>query len=285
MPRETQPARRIRSPARSSTPSASATRSPAISSRRSFTSGFNEDLSRRIVWDGVFPAHRRAADADQFSLRAARRRGHALRARQRAGRVVGHVRGQGPRRARPRVCSIAARRRTRVRRSSRRSDRRSSGACACRPVLIGTDATHDIPLPDNVRRYYYPGTTHGGGRGGFQRRRGARRAGRLRVARQSESRSGHDARTDAGAHRVGRRRARRRPPAAIRGSTAANSCPRRKAAVGFPDIPGLVFTNSPVNPVLDYDFGPGFHANDLSGVISTAPAADRAGHSRRTSRR
>ena len=36
------------------------------------------------------------------------------------------------------------------------------------PGLIGTDATLDIPLPDNVRRYYYPGTTHGGGRGGFQ---------------------------------------------------------------------------------------------------------------------
>ena len=28
---------------------------------------------------------------------------------------------------------------------------------------VGTDAARDIPLPDNVRRYYYPGTTHGGG--------------------------------------------------------------------------------------------------------------------------
>ena len=36
------------------------------------------------------------------------------------------------------------------------------------PDLIGTDATRDLPLPDNVRRYYYPGTTHGGGRGGFR---------------------------------------------------------------------------------------------------------------------
>ena len=36
------------------------------------------------------------------------------------------------------------------------------------PGLIGTDAKVDIPLPDNVRRYYYPGTTHGGGRGGFR---------------------------------------------------------------------------------------------------------------------
>ena len=35
------------------------------------------------------------------------------------------------------------------------------------PDLVGTDARTDIPLPANVRRYYYPGTTHGGGRGGF----------------------------------------------------------------------------------------------------------------------
>ena len=33
--------------------------------------------------------------------------------------------------------------------------------------LVGTDAKADIPLPSNVRRYFFPGTTHGGGRGGF----------------------------------------------------------------------------------------------------------------------
>ena len=35
------------------------------------------------------------------------------------------------------------------------------------PDLVGTSAAEDIPLPDNVRRYYFPGTTHGGGAGGF----------------------------------------------------------------------------------------------------------------------
>ncbi len=35
------------------------------------------------------------------------------------------------------------------------------------PDLVGTDAKSDIPLPPNVRRYFFPGTTHGGGRGGF----------------------------------------------------------------------------------------------------------------------
>ena len=34
-------------------------------------------------------------------------------------------------------------------------------------MLVGTDAKADIPLPDTVRRYYFPGVTHGGGRGGF----------------------------------------------------------------------------------------------------------------------
>src|SRR6266516_4948710 len=32
---------------------------------------------------------------------------------------------------------------------------------------VGTDPKNDIPLPDNVRRYYLPSSTHGGGGGGF----------------------------------------------------------------------------------------------------------------------
>ena len=54
------------------------------------------------------------------------------------------------------------------------------------PNLVGTDAKADIPLPANVRRYFFPGTSHGGGRGGFTQRR-ARAAQRLRSARESES--------------------------------------------------------------------------------------------------
>ena len=32
---------------------------------------------------------------------------------------------------------------------------------------VGTDAKADIPLPNNVRRYYFAGSPHGGGSGGF----------------------------------------------------------------------------------------------------------------------
>src|SRR5260370_4874184 len=35
------------------------------------------------------------------------------------------------------------------------------------PNLVGTDAKVDIPLPPNVRRYYFPGTLHGRGTGAF----------------------------------------------------------------------------------------------------------------------
>jgi len=35
------------------------------------------------------------------------------------------------------------------------------------PEWVGTTGDADIPLPDNVRRYYIPSTQHGGGKGGF----------------------------------------------------------------------------------------------------------------------
>src|SRR4029078_13123284 len=35
------------------------------------------------------------------------------------------------------------------------------------PEWVGTDGKTDLPLPDNVRRYYIASSTHGGGAGGF----------------------------------------------------------------------------------------------------------------------
>ena len=50
-------------------------------------------------------------------------------------------------------------------------------------MLVGTDAKADIPLPDNVRRYFFAGVTHGGGRGGFSSAETA--SGGLRAAGES----------------------------------------------------------------------------------------------------
>jgi hypothetical protein len=44
-----------------------------------------------------------------------------------------------------------------------------------------------------------------------------------------------------------------------------------KAAMGFPNIPGVPSPEGLVNPVYDYDFGPDFNYNDQSGLITRQP--------------
>src|SRR5688572_10065402 len=44
-----------------------------------------------------------------------------------------------------------------------------------------------------------------------------------------------------------------------------------RAAQGFPNIPGITYTDNWLNAVLDYDFGPTFDYNDMSGIIAQQP--------------
>ena len=63
------------------------------------------------------------------------------------------------------------------------------------------------------------------------------------------------------------------PPPASRYPTLAERMlvPATRAAIGFPAIPGVTFSDDLVNVVLDYDFGSSFLYNDLSGVIANQP--------------
>jgi hypothetical protein len=143
------------------------------------------------------------------------------------------------------------------------------------PDLVGTSAAEDIPLPDNVRRYYFPGTTHGGGSGGFDPAPPLPARGRagtcvlpanpnpeyysmeaLLVAMKDWLQKGTPPPSS-------------QYPRLIDGTLVAPT----KAAMGFPAIPGLTFKDNFENPLLDYDWGPDFVYNDLSGVISREPAA------------
>ena len=47
--------------------------------------------------------------------------------------------------------------------------------------------------------------------------------------------------------------------------------PPTKAAVGFPNIPGVSFKDDFENPLIDYDWGPNFNYDDVSGVVSNVP--------------
>jgi hypothetical protein len=140
------------------------------------------------------------------------------------------------------------------------------------PGLYGTDAKADIPLPDNVRRYYFPGTTHGGGGGGFNTTSGnaGGAGGTCRYASNPNPlidnfRALFVALNDWVI-------AQTPPPPSLYPKIADGTLVApTKAATGFPTIPGLPFVDNFENTMLQYDFGPSFNYNDMSGVITIEP--------------
>ncbi len=141
------------------------------------------------------------------------------------------------------------------------------------PDLVGTSAAADIPLPSNVRRYYFPGTTHGGGAGGFslQVPRPANGRGGLCVlpANPNPESDTMQALTDDMVEWLAQGTP---PPASVYPKLADGTLVQAtKAATGFPSIPGLEFKDNFENPLLDYDWGPDFKYNDLSGVLTKEP--------------
>jgi len=137
------------------------------------------------------------------------------------------------------------------------------------PNLVGTDAKADIPLPANVRRYFFPGTTHGGGRGGFSTATPAAPTGCLLPNNPNPETETMNALMAALADWVtkGTEPPASRYPRLDRGELVQPT----KAAMGFPNIPGAPSPDGLINAVLDQDFGPEFNAKDMSGVISKEP--------------
>ena len=155
------------------------------------------------------------------------------------------------------------------------------------PEWVGTDAAEDIPLPENVRRYYIPSTTHGGGVGGFNTSLPG--IGLPPVGPACPGNNFGNARLPANpvphTQTVNALRAHFRNWV-MRGTPPPDSVwPRMKSgdlveakreAMGFPSIPSLSAASqtAPDNlimPVLDYDWGPQFNYNDTSGVPSKLP--------------
>jgi hypothetical protein len=142
------------------------------------------------------------------------------------------------------------------------------------PGLVGTRAEADIPLPPEVRRYYFPGVTHGGGRGGFEAiapgTPGANCALPDNPNPTAESmRALRRALTDWVV--------RNAPPPASRYPTLAarELVTPDHNAMGFPAIPGEPLPDHLINALPNYDFGPDFRYNDLSGAMAAQPPAIR----------
>jgi len=136
------------------------------------------------------------------------------------------------------------------------------------PDFVGTDAKADLPLPDNVRRYYTPGVTHGGGRGGFALDSGPA-PGCLLPSNPNPASDTYNAVLAALIQWVTRDVAP--PPSRYPTLADGDLVAPTATAVGFPAIPDQPLPDRHINTFLQYDFGNSFNAADLSGRISRQP--------------
>ncbi|MCX7177172.1 MAG: alpha/beta hydrolase domain-containing protein [Proteobacteria bacterium] len=153
------------------------------------------------------------------------------------------------------------------------------------PEWVGTDGKADLPLPQNVRRYYIASSTHGGGAGGFDSslpgvglpKTGAACPGNnFGVGVLPANPVPHTQTVNALRVHFRDWVMKGTPPPPSRYPTLAQQtlAEAHKAAIGFPTLPGLRATVPEpdfIMPVHDYDWGPQFNARDGSGVASVAP--------------
>ncbi|HMA07710.1 MAG TPA: alpha/beta hydrolase domain-containing protein [Ramlibacter sp.] len=153
------------------------------------------------------------------------------------------------------------------------------------PEWIGTDAKSDLPLPDNVRRYYIASSTHGGGAGGFDTSLpGAGLAEAGAACPGNNFGTGvlpanpvpHTETVNALRQHFRNWVTRDVAPPPSRFPTLAQGtlAEANKAALGFPALPGLRATLPEpgfIMPVHDYDWGPQFKPLDGAGVPTVTP--------------
>jgi hypothetical protein len=232
--------------------------------------GFNQDESGKIVWDGAIPhiAARQLALNFRFAVAG----GAAELYQPGSEPVLWWSDYQDTARHRP-MGSLLAR-------------CRASNTCPQifetfgalefwylreSPNLVGTDAKSDIPLPSNVRRYFFPGTGHGGGRGGFSTSPAAPPNGCVLPANPNPEADTMAALRVAMVEWISK--GVEPPPSRYPRLDRGELAPATKAAIGFPTIPGYPSPDGLVNPVYDYDFGPDLKYPDLTGAVSKLPPA------------
>ncbi len=135
-------------------------------------------------------------------------------------------------------------------------------------TLVGTNAKADIPIPENVRRYYFAGVTHGGGPGGFALSTNPvpscalssnpAPVGPMRAALMKRLTAWVTKNTPM-------------PESKYPSLAAGTLVPDTKAAMGFPSIPGKPSPEGLQHALVNYDLGAHFRYNDQSGVLTKLP--------------
>jgi hypothetical protein len=141
------------------------------------------------------------------------------------------------------------------------------------PGMVGTDARHDLPLPPEVRRYYYPSVTHGGSYvGGFPLAGDPTFPGAPRCTLAMNPNPSSDTRRALLTRLAAWVAHGTAPPPSRYPTIAARELvPPTPAAMGWPAIPGVPTPAGHLNEFLDYDYGPGFDYQRLSGVLRQQP--------------
>src|SRR5439155_21177273 len=137
------------------------------------------------------------------------------------------------------------------------------------PDMIGSSADSDLPLPRNVRRYYCPGVSHGGGRVGFSAEAPRAPAPCELAANPNPSSDSLRALLVALVDWVVK--GTPPPPSQYPRLDRRELVQPTQAAMGFPAIPGKPLPDGMMNPVYDYDFGPHFNYSDVSGIMAIQP--------------
>jgi hypothetical protein len=159
---------------------------------------------------------------------------------------------------------------------------------------VGTDPKTDIPLPDNVRRYYLPSSTHGGGNGAMSENPPDASAAPVNCPGNNYGHGALRANPVPATQLVNRVRVALRqwvidgtePPPSLwplmRGAKNERALVEpTKEAMGFPSgvpgIPDSIFAaDNFVNPVLDYDWGPEFDHFNATGTPTNMPPPIRS---------
>ena len=147
---------------------------------------------------------------------------------------------------------------------------------------VGTSADQDIPLPENVRRYYVSSSTHGGGNGAMTQNSSSTGAGcpgnnwgtgRFRGNPMPEAQLVNVLRL---AMRNWVMNGTPPPPSVwpriANGTLVDSTAEAMHFPEGIPSIPPTVFDPASfVFPVFDYEWGPFFNETDATGVATDIP--------------
>jgi hypothetical protein len=141
------------------------------------------------------------------------------------------------------------------------------------PALVGTDAKGDVPLPANVRRYYFPGVTHGGSMVGGMSLDGDKPwPGAPACVLAGNPNPSAQTMRALMKRLVAWVSTGRAPPPSQYPTLAHGDLVRpTAAAMHWPAIPGAPVPDGKLNELLNYDYGPAFDYPDLSGVITRQP--------------